>query len=636
MSQRLLTSTFFISNFRCKYKSEHKDAHVWRITKMPDFRVPVEDYKFLFRHVFKMDENYSKLNCDNDFSLDLLDTILDEAAKFSENELAPLYQSGDEEGCVLEDGVVTTPKGFKEAYSKFIESGWTSLTGDVELGGQGLPSSVSLVVNEMLTTANWAWAMYPGLSEGAVATLESHGTDAQKNDYLPRLIDGRWSGTMCLTEPHCGTDLGQMKTNAKPNGDGSFSVNGTKIFISAGEHDLTENIVHIVLAKLPDAPKGTKGLSLFIIPKFLPGESGEVGKRNGVYCGSIEKKMGIHGNGTALLNFDNAKGFLIGQPHDGLSAMFTYMNVARIGTASQGVAAAERSYQGASTYALERLAMRSLSGVKNPDGPADKIVEHPDVRRMLLTQRAIAEGGRAMIMHASEYADTYRNGISAYERDQAEQKLGFFTPILKGFITELGVEAANLGIQVFGGHGYIKEWGMEQIFRDSKIATLYEGTTGIQALDLIGRKVLLDKFKQLKLFSNEIAKFSFKNLFATSARINIKGIKASAKLLKLALKWRYIALRIALRAKTDRDEVGSASVDFLMYSGYVYMGYMFMKMSQVANDFSGDKNIDFYKNKVLTANFFFDKILPRADMHASAILSGSRSVMAMPNEYFSQ
>jgi len=474
---------------------------------MPDYTVPVKDYLFLFNDVLDMQSKYKHVEGGGEASADMVEAIFSEAAKFCENELAPLYQVGDQ-GCTWDDGVVTTPPGFKEAYAKFIEAGWTTLTGSAEMGGQNIPSSVGIAINEMLTTANWAWAMYPGLSEGAVATLETSGTEEQKKDYLGKLISGVWSGTMCLTEPHCGTDLGQMKTKAVPNDDGSFSVNGTKIFISAGEHDLTENIVHIVLAKLPDAPRGTKGLSLFIIPKFLPAADGSVGERNGVRCGSIEHKMGIHGNGTALLNFDNATGFLIGKPHEGLAAMFTYMNVARIGTASQGAAAAERSYQGAAKYARERLAMRSLSGAKNPDGPADAIIEHPDVRRMLLTQRVIAEGGRAMVTYASQYADLYRGGKTQQERNAAEIRLGFCTPILKGFITELGVEAANHGVQVFGGHGYIQEWGMEQILRDSRIATLYEGTTGIQALDLVGRKVLMDKFKQLNLFTGDMLRFA--------------------------------------------------------------------------------------------------------------------------------
>ena len=441
---------------------------------------------------------------------------------------------------------------------------------------------------------------------------------------------------MCLTEPHCGTDLGQMKTKAVPNEDGSYSVDGTKIFISAGEHDLTENIVHIVLAKLPDAPKGTKGLSLFIIPKFLPTADGSVGERNGVRCGSIEHKMGIHGNGTAVLNFDGAKSFLIGEPHDGLNAMFTYMNVARIGTASQGVSAAERSYQGASAYARDRLAMRSISGVKNPDGPADAIIEHPDVRRMLLTQRAIAEGGRAMVTYASQFADVYRAGKTEDAKKVAETRLGFCTPILKGFITELGVEAANHGVQVFGGHGYIKEWGMEQILRDSRIATLYEGTTGIQALDLVGRKVLMDKFKQLNAFTGEMLSFAKGFMPWTAAGKNKAVRKQAWQVAKLAIRWRMLAYKLGAGAKKNPDSVGAGSVDFLMFSGYAYMAYMFVRMSAVATAqlAAGEGDAVFLQEKLHTANFFFERILPRADMHAKTMKASADSVMAMPTEYF--
>ena len=398
---------------------------------MPSYKVPMKDVLFLFNDVFDMQTQFKQVVGGDQATPDMIEAIFAEGAKFSENELAPLYQSGDD-GCVWADGEVTTPEGFKEAYKTYIEAGWTSLTGSEGMGGQNLPSSIGLAVTEMITTANWAWAMYPGLSEGAIATLEDHGTEDQKKDYLTKLISGVWSGTMCLTEPHCGTDLGQMKTKAVPNADGSYSVDGTKIFISAGEHDLTENIVHIVLAKLPDAPKGTKGLSLFIIPKFLPAADGSAGERNGVRCGSIEHKMGIHGNGTAVLNFDNAKSFLIGEPHDGLNAMFTYMNVARIGTASQGVSAAERSYQGASAYARDRLAMRSISGIKNPEGPADAIIEHPDVRRMLLTQRAIAEGGRAMVTYASQFADVYRAGKTEEAKKPRKQDWGSVRRYSKG------------------------------------------------------------------------------------------------------------------------------------------------------------------------------------------------------------
>ena len=602
---------------------------------MPNYKVPMKDVLFLFNDVFDMQTLYEQVEGGDQATPDMIEAIFAEGAKFSENELAPLYQSGDE-GCVWDDGVVTTPAGFKEAYKTYIEAGWTSLTGTEDAGGQHLPSSVGLAVTEMITTANWAWAMYPGLSEGAIATLEDHGTEQQKSDYLTKLISGVWSGTMCLTEPHCGTDLGQMKTKAVPNEDGSYSVDGTKIFISAGEHDLTENIVHIVLAKLPDAPKGTKGLSLFIIPKFLPTADGSVGERNGVRCGSIEHKMGIHGNGTAVLNFDDAKSFLIGEPHDGLNAMFTYMNVARIGTASQGVSAAERSYQGASAYARDRLAMRSISGVKNPEGPADAIIEHPDVRRMLLTQRAIAEGGRAMVTYASQFADVYRAGKTEDAKKEAETRLGFCTPILKGFITELGVEAANHGVQVFGGHGYIKEWGMEQILRDSRIATLYEGTTGIQALDLVGRKVLMDKFKQLNAFTGEMLSFAKGFMPWTAAGKNKAVRKQAWQVAKLAIRWRVLAYKLGAGAKKNPDSVGAGSVDFLMFSGYAYMAYMFARMSAVATAqlAAGEGDAIFLQEKLHTATFFFERILPRADMHAKTMKASADSVMAMPTEYF--
>jgi alkylation response protein AidB-like acyl-CoA dehydrogenase len=595
----------------------------------------MKDVLFLFNDVFDMQTQFKQVVGGDQATPDMIEAIFTEGAKFSENELAPLYQSGDD-GCVWNDGEVTTPDGFKEAYKTYIEAGWTSLTGSEGMGGQNLPSSIGLAVTEMITTANWAWAMYPGLSEGAIATLEDHGTEDQKKDYLTKLISGVWSGTMCLTEPHCGTDLGQMKTKAVPNADGSYSVNGTKIFISAGEHDLTENIVHIVLAKLPDAPKGTKGLSLFIIPKFLPAADGSAGERNGVRCGSIEHKMGIHGNGTAVLNFDNAKSFLIGEPHDGLNAMFTYMNVARIGTASQGVSAAERSYQGASAYARERLAMRSISGIKNPDGPADAIVEHPDVRRMLLTQRAIAEGGRAMVTYASQFADVYRAGKTEEAKKTAEARLGFCTPILKGFITELGVEAANHGVQVFGGHGYIKEWGMEQILRDSRIATLYEGTTGIQALDLVGRKVLLDRLKQLNVFTGEMLSFA-KGCMPWTAAGRDKTVRNQAwQVAKLAMRWRFLAYKLGAGAKKRPDSVGAGSVDFLMFSGYAYMAYMFARMSKVASTqlAAGKGDSVFLQEKLHTAAFFFDRILPRADTHAKTMKASTDSVMAMPTEYF--
>ncbi len=600
-----------------------------------NYTAPVKDLMFLFDDVMDMQENFQRLALADAATPDILSAIFFEAGKFCENELAPLYQKGDQ-GCVWDDGVVTTPEGFKEAYRAFIDAGWTSLSGDPANGGQGLPSSVMISINEMLATANWAWAMYPGLSEGAIATLEAHGTEQQKKHYLSQLISGEWSGTMCLTESHCGTDLGQMRTRAESSDDGSYRINGTKIFISAGEHDLTSNIVHIVLAKLPDAPSGTKGISLFIIPKYLPAEDGSAGERNGVRCGSIEDKMGIHGNGTCVLNFDDAHGFLIGKPHDGMNAMFTYMNVARIGTAAQGVAAAELSYQGAVAYAKDRLAMRSLSGVKNPQGPADPIIVHPDVRRMLLTQRAVAEGGRAMIVYASRFADVYRSGKTDTARAEAEARLGFCTPILKGFLTELGCDCASLGMQVLGGHGYIREWGMEQILRDSRIATLYEGTTGIQALDLIGRKVLMDRFFQLKLFAGEMLSFSAQFLPWKRHPLTRKMWQQAWQVAKLAIKWRYLGLRVGFRAKRNPDNAGASSVDFLMFSGYAFMAFMWAKMSLVAHRqlLDGEGDQEFLQAKLHTAEFFFTRMLPAADAHADKLLAPVTSLMAMPESSF--
>ena len=599
------------------------------------FLAPVDDLLFLFNDVMDMQTNFERVRGGDSATPDVLSAIFSEAGKFCETELAPLYRKGDA-GCQWQNGAVTTPEGFKEAYKNFIEGGWTSISGDTSHGGQGLPSSISIAISEMLATANWAWSMYPGLSEGAIATLEAHGTDVQKDFYLSKLISGQWSGTMCLTEAHCGTDLAQMKSSAVPDDDGAYRLNGTKIYISAGEHDLTENIVHIVLAKLPNAPSGTKGISIFIVPKFLPNEDGSVGQRNGVLCGSIEKKMGIHGSATCVLHFENAKAFLIGKPHDGMKAMFTYMNVARIGTGAQGVAAAELSYQTAAAYAKDRLAMRSLSGVKNPQGPADPIIVHPDVRRMLLTQRVIAQGGRAMVTYASGFADVFRSGTCAKARSACESRLGFCTPIMKGFLTEMGVVCANLGVQVFGGHGYVKDWGVEQILRDSRISTLYEGTTGIQALDLLGRKVLLDDFAQLKLFTRDIRHFCYQFAPWKKNRFTREMWKKCFTLFRLAFKWRYLALRVGIRARKNPDCVGAASNDFLMFSGYVFMAFMWAKMKYVAHQKLANEegDIEFMKAKIHSADFYFSRLLPAADAHACQLMAPASTLMAMPESDF--
>lgn len=604
---------------------------------MLTYKAPIADIKFLFEDVLGYYKHYEKYPEFEDATPDLVDAIFQECAKFSENELLPLNQSGDKEGCIFNDGQVTTPKGFKEAYQQYVDGGWQSLSHGVEYGGQGLPASLGMVKSEMMGTANWSWAMYPGLSHGAMNTIDVHGTEEQKQLYLTKLTEGTWTGTMCLTEPQCGTDLGQVKTKAVPNDDGTYDISGTKIFISAGEHDLTENIIHIVLARLPDAPAGTKGISLFIVPKMAVDEAGNILGANNVSCGSIEDKMGIKASVTAVLNFDNAKGVLIGPENKGLECMFTFMNTARVGTALQGVCAAELSYQNALAYAKERLSMRSLTGTKQPDKVADPIIVHPDVRKMLLTQKAFSEGGRAMIYYVSKLVDTIENSKDEKERKRADYRLGFITPILKAFLTEVGCESANLGVQVFGGHGYIKEWGMEQIVRDSRISTLYEGTTGIQALDLLGRKILLSRGKSLKSFTMEILGFCKDRSMISSNSHKRQMNKFIWPLSKAVANWQQYSIRIAMKAKKDRDIVGSASVDYLMYSGYITMAYFWAQMAQAAYEkLAGDvENRDFYRAKIKTAEFYFERILPRTKSLAATMMADPKSLMQLDEELLS-
>lgn len=601
---------------------------------MLSYTSPIKDIKFLFEDVFNFYQHYQKNPEHAEATPDLVDAILAECAKFSENELLPLYQSGDAEGCHFDNGKVTTPKGFKETYQQFVEGGWPSLSHPVAYGGQGLPPSLSMATSEMIGTANWAWAMYPGLSHGAMNTIQTHGTEQQKQVYLTKLVEGTWTGTMCLTEPHCGTDLGQVKTKAEPNGDGTYAITGTKIFISAGEHDLTDNIIHIVLARLPDAPKGTKGISLFIVPKMNVDEQGNILEANTVSCGAIEHKMGIKASATAVLNFDGAKGVLIGPENKGLECMFTFMNTARVGTALQGVCAAELSYQNALMYAKERLSMRSLSGTKNPDQVADPIIVHPDVRRMLLTQKAFAEGGRAMIYYAARLVDQVESATTEQERTQADEKLGFITPILKAFLTEAGLESANLGVQVFGGHGFINEWGMEQIIRDTRIATLYEGTTGIQALDLLGRKILLSRGASLNTFAKEVLGFCKDKSMISSNPHKRQMHRFIWPLSKAVANWQQYTMRIGLKAKKDRDMVGSASVDYLMYSGYVTMAYFWAQMAQAAYEklATDVEDRDYYRAKIKTAEFYFERLMPRMKGHASMMMKDPKSLMQLAPE----
>ncbi|PVY70723.1 hypothetical protein C8D92_10879 [Tamilnaduibacter salinus] len=597
---------------------------------MPDYKAPLRDIKFVMSELLDSEQHYASLEGAEDATPDMVDAIIGEGAKFCEQVLSPLNQVGDQEGCTWSEDGVKTPTGFKEAYQQYVEGGWPSMAADVEYGGQGLPNSVNLVMSEMVGTANWAWGMYPGLSHGAINTLESHGTEEQKQTYLTKLISGEWTGTMCLTEAHCGSDLGTLRSKAEPNSDGSYSITGTKIFISAGDHDMAENIVHIVLARLPDAPKGTKGISLFIVPKYLPGEDGSAGEKNAVSCGSIEHKMGIHGNATCVMNFDGAKGWLIGPENKGLNCMFTFMNVARLGTAIQGLSHAELGFQGSLDYARERLAMRALSGPKNPEGSADPIIVHPDVRRMLLTQKSIAEGARALIYMAAQQSDILHQGKTEEERQAADDMMGFLTPIAKAFLTEMGHESANLGVQVFGGHGYISEWGMEQNVRDARIGMIYEGTTGIQALDLLGRKVLMTQGESLKGFTKLVHVFCKENADNEQMKEFIEPLQALNK------EWGEITMTIGKNAMKNRDEVGAASFDYLMYSGYAVFAYLWARMAKVALDkmAEGTEEEAFYNAKVETARFYFKRLLPRSRGHVAMLEAGADSLMALPEDQF--
>ncbi len=595
---------------------------------MPEYKAPLRDMSFVMNELLESEALYKTLPGYEEATVDLMSAIVEEGAKFAENIVSPLNQTGDEEGCHWSAEGVTTPAGFVAAYRQYVESGWPALSADPAYGGQGLPNLLGSVLSEMIGTANWSWGMYPGLSHGAINTVEAHGDEEQKQKYLTRLISGEWTGTMCLTEAHCGSDLAQLRTKAEPRADGSYAITGTKIFISAGDHDMTDNIVHIVLARLPDAPAGTKGISLFIVPKFNVNDDGSVGERNAVICTALEKKMGIKASATCVLSFEGARGFLIGPPNEGLAAMFTFMNTARIGTALQGLASAELSYQGALRYARERLAMRSLSGPKNPDGPADPLIVHPDVRRMLLTQKAFAEGGRAFAYFLCQQDDIVHAGNEEQAR-QADNLLAFLTPIAKAFMTETGFEAANCGVQVYGGHGYIREWGMEQIVRDSRISTLYEGTTGIQALDLLGRKVLGSGGKLLLAFTGLIEAF-----------VGANGDEADAAfvgtLSQYKDEWLELSMKIGEAAMKNPEEAGAAAYDYLMFSGYVTLAYFWARMAVLARQkiSAADGDTSFYQSKLMTARFYFERLLPRARAHKKVLLSGADNLMEMPEALF--
>lgn len=597
---------------------------------MTAYKAPIRDMQFVMHEVLGFEDHYKKLSGVAETDRDLMDSMLEMAANFTENELAPLNRSGDEEGCGFDNGVVTTPKGFKEAYQKYCELGFPALPAEERFGGQGFPGSLSTVISEMTGSANWSWGMYPGLSHGAIETITHHGTEEQQQKYLLKLVSGEWTGTMCLTEAHAGSDLGIIKTKAEPNADGSYAITGQKIFISAGEHDMAENIIHICLARLPDAPAGTKGISLFIVPKFNVNDDGSLGERNTVTCGSIEHKMGIKASATCVMNFDGAKGYLIGPENKGLNCMFTFMNVARIGTAVQGLTASEVAFQGSLEYAKERLAMRSLSGAKNPDGVADPIIVHPAVRNMLLTQKAFAEGGRALIYFLAQHADIVAKG-DGEDQKFADEMLSLLTPIAKAFLTETGFEAAKHGVQVYGGHGFIREWGMEQNVRDTTIACLYEGTTEIQSLDLLGRKVLQTQGAYLRNFTKIIHKFCEANQDNADVREFIKPLA------ELNKNWGDMTMKIGMKAMQNPEEAGAAAVDFMYYSGYVTLAYLWARMAVVAKEaLAGDTTERaFYDAKIKTAQFYYAKLLPRTATHAQIIENGLDTLMSMDEDQFS-
>ena len=591
---------------------------------MPSYNPPLRDIQFLMHEVFKVTDDYQQMTAHAETDADTINAVLEEAGKFAANVTFPLNISGDAEGCVLnkETHEVTTPKGFKEAYQKYVEGGWPSLSCDTAYGGQGLPFAVNSAVYEMLNSANQAWTMYPGLSHGAYEALHVHGTEEQKKLYLPKLTSGEWTGTMCLTEPHCGTDLGLLRTKAEPQGDGTYKITGNKIFISAGEHSMAANIVHLVLARLPDAPPGSKGISLFVVPKFVVKADGSLGERNPIFCGALEHKMGIHGNATAQINIDGAIGTLVGQPNKGLQAMFVMMNAARLGVGNQSLGLTEVAYQNALAYAKDRLQMRSLSGTKAKDKPADPIIVHPDVRRMLLTAKAYAEGGRALVTYCAFLIDKEFNHPDEKVRKDSAELVALLTPIVKAFITDNGWTATTMSQQVYGGHGFITEWGMEQFVRDARINMIYEGTNGIQALDLLGRKVLGNQGASLKKFGKLVAQL------VEEEGVNEKMAEFINPIAYLGDQMTKFTTEIGFKGMQNPDEVGAASVDYLRVAGHLVFGYFFARMAQVALREIAKGNTDpFYQAKLQTARFYFAKLFPETATLMRTARAGSKSLM---------
>ena len=598
---------------------------------MPTYQAPLRDFRFVLHELLQVGK-YQNLPAFAEAPPDIIDAVLEEGAKVCEEVIFPLNQSGDEEGCHFENGEVRTPQGFKEAFELYRQGGWIGLSSDPEYGGQGLPQVLGTAMTEMMCSANLSFETYGGLTSGAALAIYSHGTEDQKRQYLPPMYGGQWTGTMNLTESHCGTDLGLMRTKAEPQADGSYRITGTKIFITGGEHDMVENIIHLVLARIPGGPSGIGGVSLFIVPKFLVNDDGTLGQRNGVLCGSIEKKMGIKASSTCVMNFDDAEGYLLGEPHKGMRAMFTMMNAARLGVGLQGLSLAEVSYQSAVTYANDRLQGRSLAGIQAPDKAADPIIVHPDVRRMLMQMKAFTEGARAFGLWIGLNIDFLSGHPDAEMREEAEALLAVSTPVLKAYFTDSGFEATNIGMQCYGGHGYIREWGMEQFVRDARIAQLYDGDNGIQALDLVGRKLPAHMGRNLRAFFHPVDRFIQENMADPGVGNLAMALAKSFGRLQSATAW------IAENGLTDPEQAGAAATDYARLFGLVALGFMWAQMAKVARETldAGTDDAAFYEAKLVTARFYMERVLPETSSLLSKLTAGKESLMALDAEAFAR